>query len=279
MLSNLGGPAKAAVFYAITLGLALLVCLAAPLFGETSLLITMLTPVTAVLIIMLVVAPEGRATAAWTSLGLARAGLKGWPLAILGPVVILLASYAIILAAGFGALAVPDLSRTVAATIANMGLSLLVGVLLAAGEEVGWRGYMLSRLSTIGLVPAMLIVGFLHGVWHLPLMLTTPYYHSAGNVLVVVPLFLVTLTLAGVFYGYLRVSTGSVWPVVIAHAVYNFVWGLMSEFVKAPSPETLEYVGGESGVLVIAGLVLVALVLVPRMRNLGFEQSASPAAA
>jgi membrane protease YdiL (CAAX protease family) len=132
---------------------------------------------------------------------------------------------------------------------------------------------MLPRLTAIGLLPAMLLVGLAQGAWHLPLMLLTPYYHG-GDPLIVVPLFLVTLTLAGVFYGYLRVTTGSVWPVAIAHAVYNFVWNVGSEFVSAKSPGAMEYVGGESGVLVIAGLLVAALILARRLR--GMRQALPP---
>ena len=46
--------------------------------------------------------------------------------------------------------------------------------------------------------------------------------------------------MAGVFFGFLRVWTGSVWPVAIAHAVYNFIWG---EFAR----NTLWRKGEQSG--------------------------------
>ena len=274
MLSGLGGAAKAAIFYVITLGLALVVALFSGTLGEASLIVTMLTPAVAVVIMLLAIAPEGGLRAALASVGITRAGLRGWPFAILGSAAILLASYVILWATGLASFAVPAISRSVADVGLNMTVSLAVGLVLALGEEVGWRGYMLPRLAVIGLVPAMLIVGFLHGVWHLPLMLTTPYYHSGGNMMIVVPLFLVTLTLAGVFYGYLRVWTGSVWPAAIAHAVYNFVWGVLTEFTVPTSPEVLEYIGGESGILVIAGLAVFALIIVPRARSL----SVAPAA-
>jgi membrane protease YdiL (CAAX protease family) len=198
---------------------------------------------------------------------LTRSGLRGWWLAILGPVAILVASYAVLVATGLATFAVPEIDRSAVEIAVNISLGLAIGLVLAFAEEIGWRGYMLPKLAAIGIVPAMLVVGFLHGVWHLPIMLMTPYYHAGGDPMIVVPLFLVALTLAGVFFGFLRVWTGSVWPVAIAHAVYNFIWGLGSEFVTADRPETMEYIGGESGVLVIAGLIVFALIVVPRMRG------------
>ena len=126
---------------------------------------------------------------------------------------------------------------------------------------------MLPRLLGWGVVPAMLITGFLHGVWHLPLLLTTGYYHPSGNPWIVAPLFLVTLTLAGVFFGFLRVWTGSVWPVAVAHAAANTAWGVTSEVSRTKSPLVLEYVGGESGAVVIGGLLIFDLVLIGMLRR------------
>lgn len=106
----------------------------------------------------------------------------------------------------------------------------MAGTLFALCEEVGWRGYMLPQMMRgLGVVAAMLIVGFLHGVWHLPLLLTTDLYHAAGNPWIVTPPFLITLTLAGMFYGYVRVTTGSIWPVAGAYSAVNIAWGISTE--------------------------------------------------
>jgi membrane protease YdiL (CAAX protease family) len=277
MLSDLTGPVKAAIFYIVTLGLALILAVFfSGAFGEATAMLTMLTPATAMLIMMLVVTGEGRSRAGWVSLGVNRLGLNGWWLAILGPAVILLVSDAILIVTGLASLRAPVIGASTADIVINLAVSLAMGVLLGFTEEVGWRGYMLPRLAAIGLVPAMLVVGLAQGVWHLPLMLLTPFYHSGGNPMIVVPFFLITLTLAGIFYGYLRVWTGSVWPVAIAHAVYNFFWNVGSEFVEAKSPETMEYIGGESGILVIAGLIIAALAIVPRLRGTALAPNDRP---
>jgi uncharacterized protein len=141
----------------------------------------------------------------------------------------------------------------------------IIGGAFALCEEVGWRGYMLPRMTGFTPVSAMLIVGFLHGLWHMPILLTTNYYHSTGNPWLVAPLFLLTITLAGVFYGFLRSWTGSVWPVAIAHAAANTAWNLSSQVSQTKSPAVLEYIGGESGIIMIAGLVVINLVLVRGM--------------
>lgn len=276
MFTGLSSSAKAFVFYAITLALALLVVGAAGWIGEISPLFTMFTPAIAVIIMLTLVAREGGFRAALASLGLDRPGWSAWAIAIIGPILLLFMVYAVVWMTDIASFKSPDLSSGVLKVFVNLSSGLLVGTVWALCEEVGWRGYMLPKLLGLGTLTAMLLVGFLHGVWHLPLMLTTPYYHADGNPLIVVPLFLVTLTLAGIAFGYVRLISGSVWPAAILHGVFNWTWELMNELTEVHSPEWFEYTGGESGMLTIAGLAVLAAVLLWRMQELGLTSSAAP---
>ena len=262
---------KAFIFYAITLALAVAVILVVPVIGQASLVVTMMTPTIAMVIMLAFISPEGGFRKCLSLLGLDLAGFKGWPLAIAGPAIIHLAGLVILSVAGLAVFVAPQMSGSIGFAIFKIMTGLAIGTLFALGEEIGWRGYMLPRLFSYGVVPAMLIVGFLHGVWHLPLMLTTDYYHNTGNPLLVVPLFLVTLTLAGVFFGFIRIWTGSVWAVAIAHAAANMAWEIMTEMTQTKSPVVLEYVGGESGVIMIVGLLIFSLFIIRYMRSEKFE--------
>jgi uncharacterized protein len=137
---------------------------------------------------------------------------------------------------------------------------------------------MLPRMTGFSILTAMLTVGFLHGLWHMPILLTTDYYHSTGNAWIVAPLFLITLTLAGIFYGFLRVWTGSVWPVAVAHAAANMAWGISSDVSQTQSSFVLEYIGGESGAIMIGGLLIVDAVLILAMRRRGLLVTVAPMA-
>jgi membrane protease YdiL (CAAX protease family) len=258
---------KAFVFYGITLALAVAVAFAAPVFGEASTVVTMLTPTVAAVIMLTWIAPEGGFHKVLWLLGLDRAGFKGWPLAIGGPIALHFVSFLVLSITGLALFAAPQITGSVGFAVLKISTGLAVGTFFALGEEIGWRGYMLPRLLGRGVVPAMLLVGFLHGVWHLPLMLTTDYYHNSGNPLLVVPLFLVTLTLAGMFFGFLRLWTGSVWPVAIAHAMVNMAWEIMTEMTQTKSALVLEYLGGESGVIMIAGLLVFSFFVIRHMRS------------
>jgi uncharacterized protein len=272
------GPNRAFVFYGITLGLAVLVAVAAPVFGEASPLVTMFTPAIATIIMLAFVAPEGTLREVLSKLGLATAGLKGWQLAIGAPFAIHALGLVVLVGAGLTVLATPEMTGSVAKTVFKISTGLVVSTLLAMCEEVGWRGYMLPRMTGFSILTAMLTVGFLHGLWHMPILLTTDYYHSTGNAWIVAPLFLITLTLAGIFYGFLRVWTGSVWPVAVAHAAANMAWGISSDVSQTQSSFVLEYIGGESGAIMIGGLLIVDAVLILAMRRRGLLVTVAPMA-
>ena len=261
---------RASIFYFITLGLAVALALMAPKFGEIVLLLTMATPTVAALLMLFWIAPETGWRGVPGLLGLNRAGLKGWPVAIGVPAAIHLAGFAVLGLTGLALFALPAAGGSLPQAMVKFIIGLGISTILALFEEVGWRGYMLPRVIGIGVVPAMLLVGLLHGVWHLPLLLGTDYYHSTGNPWLVAPLFLVTLTLAGVIYGFLRIWTGSVWPVAIAHAAANNAWEVMNNVTQTKSPVVQEYVGGESGLIMIAGLAIFAIVVIRFMRRDGF---------
>jgi membrane protease YdiL (CAAX protease family) len=265
-----GDPGRAFTFYAITLVLAVGVALAAPVIGEASLLLTMFTPAVAVVIMLGLLAPEGGFRAALAGVGLDRAGYKGWPIAVGTPALIHGLGLALMLLAGLTAVAIPTTGGPAALVLLKVATGLVAQTLFSLAEEVGWRGYMLPRMGGFRVLPAMLLVGLMHGVWHLPLMLTTEFYHSVGDARIVVPMFLITLTLAGVFFGFLRLWTKSIWPVALAHAATNTAWDLTGIVSVTRSALAEEYVGGESGLVMIVSLIVVTLVvmrLLPRIET------------
>ena len=269
MFRNLTNNKKVLIFYAITLTLAIAVAAMAPVIGDTVLIVTMLAPVVAVLFMLLVVTRDGYTRAGWAGLGLHRSGRQAWAFAILMPLPVLLFSYGIVWSTGIARLVLPPSSSGPALVpilnfLINFVLTLMITLIFTLGEEIGWRGYLLPRLRPLGARPAMLLTGLLHGIYHLPLMLMTPFYHGEGNRLIVLPLFLLTLTIAGVAYGYLRLTTNSVWPAALAHLAFNTYWVYLGAFTVAVSPLALEYLAGESGLLTILSLAAVVVWLLVR---------------
>jgi membrane protease YdiL (CAAX protease family) len=269
MLNHLSELKKASLFYTIVMALSLALVmffrLAAPK-SEIVMPANMLTPALAAVIMLYVLTSDGYQRKVPLSLGLTRSGWHSWGLALLLPLVVLTITYGLAWlssAAGFLAPAgdgwLPDL-------IINLLLNLLIIVPLVVGEEIGFRGYLLPRLRELGSTKAVVISGFLHGTWHLPLILLTSFYLTEGNRLLTIPLFLMLLTTSGMMSGVLRLTTDSLWPSVIFHATFNAFLGVFATLTVARSPMTI-YIIGESGVLMLAVAAGVAFWFLQRLLN------------
>lgn len=247
------------MYYAMTLGLCLVLAALAPRIGPRTPDLAMFAPAAAVCLMLLVFTRDGYSAQGWRGLGIHRLGVSQWGLALGVPLGVLAFAYGIVWLSGVAAPVKPAGITSVPGFVADVVASIVIVALVAGlAEEVGWRGYLLPHLSGLGVRRAVLWTGALHAFFHLPIILWTPFYHGAGSRLLVVPLFVVTLTAAGVCYGYLRLSTGSVWPAALAHSTFNICWARFNAFSVSSSPETLEYLAGESGVLTVLALALVA---------------------
>jgi membrane protease YdiL (CAAX protease family) len=250
-----------AVFYATAVILAVLVALAARGPDGGGLLgLYMFTPLAGLVAMQL--ARGGGWGDLVAGLGLRRAGLAGWPFALLAPPLLVGVVTLGVVATG-AVQVVPAVERPPLLALPVMfAAGVAIGCVFAFGEEVAWRGWLLPRLLPLATWAAILLSGFLHAAWHLPAILLTPHYHGAGTPWLIVPGFLAVLTLAGVAYGYLRLSTGSLWPVVIMHAAIN-VSLARAAAITAPSDAAMaDYLGGESGLFTILALMALSLAIV-----------------
>lgn len=251
---------EACVFYAVAVAAAVLIALASRDPGGGWLLgFYMFSPLAGVVAVSLFGRGSWRAVVA--GLGLRRLGLPAWPFALLVPPVLV----ALVTAACVATGAVGLLPAAERPPLLSLPLMFVAGVaitlLLSLGEEVGWRGLLLPRLLPLGLWPAMLLTGFLHGAWHLPLILLTPHYHGAGSPWLIVPGFMAVLTLAGVIYGYVRLSTGSLWPAVLMHSAINVSLARAAAITLPSDAAMADYLGGESGIFTILALLALALLI------------------
>jgi len=252
---------RAALFTVIVIALALLLAR----LGETAIALYMFTPLAATAVMLLAGGGWNRGAGLASRLGLASSGLRYWPVALLVPAGVLLNSYAIVWCLGIAAPNPPADTRAWLELLLDSSLGLLPMLVFACGEEIGWRGYLLPCLSALGERRSLLLVGLIHGLWHLPVMLLTSGYHATGDPFITVPLFITTLTLAGVYYGYLRLRSGSVWPVALAHAVFNQVWTTLDRMTASEQPLAMAYLAGESGLLTLLVVAAIAWVLWRRL--------------
>ena len=269
MLNHLSELKKASLFYfiamALSLALVIFFRLAAP-ESDIVVMANMLTPALATVIMLYVLTSDGYKRKGTFSLGLTRSGWHSWGLALLLPLVVLVITYGLGWWSGTAGFVTPTSTGWLPDLIINLLLNLLIIVPLVVGEEIGFRGYLLPRLRELGSTKAVLISGFLHGTWHLPLILLTSFYLTEGNRLLTIPLFLMLLTASGVMSGVLRLTTDSLWPSVIFHATFNAFLGVFTTLTVARSPMTI-YIIGESGVLTLAVTAGVAFWFLQRWLN------------
>jgi uncharacterized protein len=75
---------------------------------------------------------------------------------------------------------------------------------------------------------------------------------------------MVTLTLAGVWYGWLRLWSGSIWPVSLSHSAFDNLMETVAGVAVTTSPAMMAYVTTETGVVTMIIMVLVAAYLLTR---------------
>lgn len=98
----------------------------------------------------------------------------------------------------------------------------LIGLISASGEEIGWRGYMLTRLVAAGVPRPIFVSGVIWAAWHLPLILTGAYAAGPSPILSA-GLFMVDVMGIALVIGVLRLRSGSVWPAAALHAAWNSI--------------------------------------------------------
>ncbi len=231
-------------------------------------LLSALLPVTGVLIITFAATPRGKRRELWASFGLLRSGRRMWAFALLVPMLLAGLAYAVAVAVGVADLRDIDLTSSgLADWTLNLVASLTFMTVLFLGEEIGWRGYLLPRIQQLtSRRRAALVTGFIHGCFHLPLILVATTYDAHGSRWVVAPMVVATITAGGVFYAYLWDRTGSVWAVSMAHGAVNFMFALGASAVVASSADDLAYVAGESGLATFGAVALVAAVFLARAK-------------
>lgn len=99
-----------------------------------------------------------------------------------------------------------------------------LNVIAAFGEEWGWRGYLMPKLmERLSVVPALLAMGIIWGLWHLPLTMLGHNYGTgyAGYPVLGIAAMCWMCCCVGVFLSWLTLKTGTCIPAAIAHGFFN----------------------------------------------------------
>lgn len=184
------------------------------------------------------------------------------------PMVYVLISYSLILLLGLGKLNTEIASElTIVDLLLSATLGVLVNCVIVVGEEIGWRGFLLPKLTRImNFTKASIIVGVIWILVHVPLIVFADYYTSSTPVWHGLICFSVAAMGVNMAINWLRLKSGSVWTAVIFHAVHN-------QFVQDLDPLIIDtgltqYFTSEFGVMLALAGVIVGWVFWHRRNEL-----------
>jgi len=83
-------------------------------------------------------------------------------------------------------------------------------------EELAFRGYLITRLSKLGRMKALLYSSVLFGIWHIP-----PSILLLGSGVTRTAIYAVNIFLLGILFSYLFLESRSLIPSSIFHGVWN----------------------------------------------------------
>jgi uncharacterized protein len=165
--------------------------------------------------------------------------------------------------------ALEPISRFLVSVALGATVFTVFGCLWAAGEEIGWRGYMLTRLVAAGVPRPLFASGLIWAAWHLPLILTG-VYASGPSPPVSAGLFLITVMGVALVIGVLRLRSGSVWPAIVLHAAWNSL--IQNPFDRSSVGRGATLWVGESGVLVAITTLITGLIVYWQWRKHGAKR-------
>lgn len=144
---------------------------------------------------------------------------------------------------------------------------LLFPAIINWGEEIGWRGFAQTRMQMrYGALRSSLVVGFLHGIWHLPVYLLVEGPPAQGpfnaETFLVNTLMIMVFTLiwTWIFNG----AQQSILVASLMHASFNAAQGWVGSLL----PHQPESVGTAMSVAIV---LLAFLVVIMTKGRLGFD--------
>ena len=135
-----------------------------------------------------------------------------------------------------------------------------INAIAGFGEELGWRGLLQKELNYMGFWNSSILIGFIWGIWHAPIILQGHNYPQ--NPIVGVFMMILFCVLLGPIFSYIRLRSNSVIAAAIVHGALNAVAGLPLVVLKGGNDLTVG-ITGLCGFAVLMG-TNIALLLYDR---------------
>ena len=143
----------------------------------------------------------------------------------------------------------------------TLGQGLIAGVTVNAvagfGEELGWRGFLLRAFERRSFPQASLLIGFIWGIWHAPLILmghNYPEHPQLGVLMMIIWCILLTP-----IFLYITIKARSVIAAAILHGTLNGTAGLAILMIQGGS-DLLVGATGLAGFLALVPTLLLLFI-------------------
>jgi membrane protease YdiL (CAAX protease family) len=141
-----------------------------------------------------------------------------------------------------------------------------IGALIS--EEVGFRGYLINRLSKLGDLKALIFSSFLFGIWHIPISAILLKTGILRNITYVFNIFLL-----GILFGYFFLESKSLIPSSLFHGIWNslsytlFGFGNIKAVFLGDSRIIFDPEEGLVGTIVLVAFSLIVLQKIRKQKN------------
>ena len=128
-----------------------------------------------------------------------------------------------------------------------------INAIAAFGEELGWRGFLLKEFKEMHFFKAAIIIGFIWGIWHAPLILmgyNYPQHPKIGVFMMIIFCILITPLLI-----YITVKSKSVIAAAILHGTMNGTYGISLMFTDGGNDLTVGLTG-------LSGFIALTVILI-----------------
>jgi membrane protease YdiL (CAAX protease family) len=139
-------------------------------------------------------------------------------------------------------------------------LGIIFHIVFAAGEEIGWRGFLVPNLfRAMGFTKACFVSGIIWAVWHFPLIISGKYLGGIPTAVSLAQLVIVILAMTFII-NWIRLKSGSVWTAVLLHASHNLYMQNLFDPMTSLTNSFSRYFSGENGFALIAVYALAGFI-------------------
>ncbi len=147
-------------------------------------------------------------------------------------------------------------------------VGMLINMLAATGEEIGWRGFLVPQLAKFtSFHGTALISAVIWTLYHLPVLLFADYNGGTTPVWYSLVCFTLMVFAASYVFAWIRLESGSLWPAALLHSSHNlFIQAVFDSSTKDTGPT--KYLTGEFGAGLVLTIGIVALLIIRRQKRL-----------